>query len=143
MMRKRSGCREWEEFGVGDTEGQMMRIGLLVQRRFDSNPFVDATYIVWFTLRPQGTSKSRTVSERGSLMSEEQILARIMVFEQRQKRTYQVAGLLVILLVGALSSNRDKSGTYKTRKNSGFENWPWWMSMEPNECLSQLRFQIP
>jgi hypothetical protein len=35
-------------------------------------------------------------------MSEEQILARIMVFEQRQKRTYQVAGLLVILLVGVL-----------------------------------------
>jgi len=35
-------------------------------------------------------------------MSEEQILARIMVLENRQKRTYQLAGLLVIAMVGAL-----------------------------------------
>lgn len=35
-------------------------------------------------------------------MSEEQILARIIVLENRQKRTYQVAGLLAIVLVGAI-----------------------------------------
>jgi hypothetical protein len=35
-------------------------------------------------------------------MSEEQILARIMVLENRQKRTYQFAGLLVIAMVGAI-----------------------------------------
>jgi hypothetical protein len=34
-------------------------------------------------------------------MSEEQILARIMVLENRQQRTYQVAGLLAIVLAGA------------------------------------------
>lgn len=35
-------------------------------------------------------------------MSEEQILARIMVLENRQKQTYQIAGLLAIVLVGAI-----------------------------------------
>jgi hypothetical protein len=35
-------------------------------------------------------------------MNEEQILARIVVLENRQKRTYQIAGLLAIVLVGAI-----------------------------------------
>jgi hypothetical protein len=35
-------------------------------------------------------------------MNEEQILARIGVLENRQKRTYQTAGVLVIVLVGAI-----------------------------------------
>jgi hypothetical protein len=35
-------------------------------------------------------------------MDEERILARIVVLENRQKRTYQVAGLLVIVLLSAI-----------------------------------------
>jgi hypothetical protein len=35
-------------------------------------------------------------------MNEEQILAQINVLENRQKRTYQVAGLLAIVMVGAI-----------------------------------------
>ncbi len=35
-------------------------------------------------------------------MNEDQILSRIVVLENRQQRTYQVAGLLVIVLVGAI-----------------------------------------
>jgi hypothetical protein len=35
-------------------------------------------------------------------MNEEQILARIIALENRQNRTYQIAGLLVIVLVGAI-----------------------------------------
>lgn len=38
----------------------------------------------------------------GGFMSEEQILGRIMLLENRQKRSYQVAGLLAIVLIGAL-----------------------------------------
>jgi hypothetical protein len=35
-------------------------------------------------------------------MNEEHILAKIMALERRQRRTYQVAGLLAIVLVGAI-----------------------------------------
>jgi hypothetical protein len=35
-------------------------------------------------------------------MDKEQILARIVVLENRQRRTYQVAGLLVIVVLGAI-----------------------------------------
>jgi hypothetical protein len=63
-----------------------------------------ATFVVWFAVRheePRSPSLEPSPKE-GSFMSEEQILARIVVLENRQKRTYQVAGLLAIVLVGAI-----------------------------------------